>query len=260
MKKLPDDWVVMEVLGTCEVNPLLWYNAEERRPRAIRFPNLPMTMDQSFFEFACRPYRSHFRAETLIPAYRKITAMESKTPLRAIVSSDPRIEHRLIFPLKNAKVSFMTGNLIGTIALCGLIAEMISILLFEMHEPHLTRLQVDQAFKAVRSDPPFESLMQNKRARILKHLRLLTPNQARWLGTIAAIRRRQLHLFLPEQGTEGEALAAYEAALGLVYTATREKGARTRISTNPLLIALLRRKGLTRRWRRKPAAAQGDAS
>jgi hypothetical protein len=50
---LASDWVEFEVLGTCEVHPLRWDKAEEKRPRAVGLAKLPMTVDQSLFEWAC---------------------------------------------------------------------------------------------------------------------------------------------------------------------------------------------------------------
>jgi hypothetical protein len=245
----------MEMFGTVEVNPLLWYNAELTRPRDTRFPNLPMSMDQSFFEYLCRPYRSHFKSDTLVPAYRKITGVEKKTPLRAIVSSDPRLKHRLIFPLKNAKVAFLTENYLGTIALCGLIAEMIAILLFELHERKLDETRLKHALAAERARLPFDEVRQERRVRVLKRLRLITPRQVKWFGTIRDIRNRHLHFFRPDGGSEKEALLVYEAALGLIYTITRASGSRGKLSTNPLLMDMLRRQGRTVRYVRKPAPA-----
>lgn len=251
---LGGDWVSFELLGTCEVNPLLWYKAEAKRPRDGRFPiDSIMSFEQSFFEFITRPNR-HFKAEQLVECYREITAVERRTPLRAVLSSDPRIEHRLIFPLKNAKVAFMTGNYLGTIALCGLISEMISMLLFELNEPELDPASVRAAFAAIKAQRSFERLYQSQRLRVLKALKLVTPRQVKWFATVAEIRRRNLHFFRPDGGSKLEALKVYEAAVGLVYTVTREKGKRGKLASNPLLVEMLRRQGRTTKWVRKPAS------
>lgn len=253
---LDGEWVSFELLGTCEVNPLLWYKAEAKRPRDERFPiDSIMNFEQSFFEFITRP-NSHFKAEQLVGSYREITAVERRTPLKAILSSDPRIEHRLIFPLKNAKVAFMTGNYLGTIALCGLIGEMISMLLFELNEPKLDPVQVRAAFAAFKSGRSFERLFQSQRMRVLKALKLVTRRQVKWLETVSEIRTRHLHFFRPDGGSKLEALKVYEAAVGLVYTVTREKGKRGKLASNPLLVEMLRRQGKTTKWVKKPASQQ----
>jgi hypothetical protein len=66
------------------------------------------------------------------------------------------------------------------------------------------------------------------------------------------VRKKHLHFFRPDAGSENEALLVYEAALGLVYTTTREKGDRRQLSLNPLLTDMLRRQGRTKKWIRKP--------
>jgi hypothetical protein len=131
---------------------------------------------------------------------------------------------------------------------------MISVLVFEMHEPQLDRTELQRALTAERARLPFDENFQERRVRVLKKLKLISPRQVRWFGTVRGIRKRHLHFFRPDGGSEREALLVYEAALGLIYTTTRAKGARGRLSTNPLIMDMLRRQGHVRKWvTRNPA-------
>ena len=105
---------------------------------------------------------------------------------------------------------------------------------------------------SAKANVPFDRLHQEQRVRILKALELITPRQVNWFGTIRGIRKVHLHFFRPDAGSEHEALRVYQAALGLVYTATRAKGARGRLSTHHLIVEMLRRQGRVTKWIKRP--------
>jgi hypothetical protein len=65
--------------------------------------------------------------EALAGRYREI----APEPVQLFaVPAEERILDKLIWPLRHAKASFMLGNHVGTIALGGMVAEMVAMLLF----------------------------------------------------------------------------------------------------------------------------------
>ena len=64
----------------------------------------------------------------MVKRYREITAA---APRLFAVPAEPRILEKLVWPLRQAKASYVVGNYLATIALCGMVSEMVAILLFE---------------------------------------------------------------------------------------------------------------------------------
>ena len=130
LKLEPGDKLRLVFPHAVSVDPLTWFEAE-KNPPSPRFPAMPLTLDQSFYEFLNGPRQYHRDLTKFIERYRKITATEKKVPFR-IVPDEPRIVARILLPLRHAKASYVIGNLLGTIALCGMVAEMAAILTFEL--------------------------------------------------------------------------------------------------------------------------------
>src|ERR1043165_3041768 len=67
--------------------------------------------------------------KTVEARYREIDAVE---PNLFAPPAEERILSQLIWPLRHAKASYMVGNYLGTIALCGIVGEMTAILIFDL--------------------------------------------------------------------------------------------------------------------------------
>src|SRR5262245_11932797 len=69
--------------------------------------------------------------EKALGRYKEISG---KIHLLPFVPGEPRILEKLVWPLRHAMGSYMTGNYLGTIAMCGMVTEMVAILIFELCE------------------------------------------------------------------------------------------------------------------------------
>ena len=69
--------------------------------------------------------------DNLIVRYKEISI---ENPRLSIVPAEDRILEKLIWPLRHAKASFVIGNYLGTISLCGMVAEMVAILYFDISD------------------------------------------------------------------------------------------------------------------------------
>lgn len=76
--------------------------------------------------------------EDLMPLhhrYVEVTAEEiTQNPPGVLIAPDDKgLLGKVVWPLRQAKALYVLGNYIGTIALCGMVAEMTTILLFELN-------------------------------------------------------------------------------------------------------------------------------
>lgn len=217
-------------------NPLSWPEAEE--PPGERFPPIPLTPEQAFYEFLCGPRRYHQDLERFTSSYRMITAVEADTPL-IIVPDEDRIVGRMVLPLRHAKACFVLGNFLGVVALCGMVAEMTAMLLFELAD-----LRLDEEGQRLTFGRPFANLGQERRVDVLVGYGLLEDRQTQWFGTIRRIRRKDLHFLDEPPTTEQEALEVYRSALGLVATTIGTPPTKASLGLSEPIMALLHRKGL----------------
>jgi hypothetical protein len=200
-----------------ETDPLMWPEAEDP-PRPSRW-SPPPPFDGSFFDFITGFTGHHeWRPENFVAAYREITAVESVAPL-VEVPIERQIEKRILMPLRNAKVGFVLENYFAVIALCGLVAEMVAILLFEMAHHDMPPEEQRQIF-----GQSFQRLGQERRIDVLKAKGLIDPQQVDWFGIIKRVRNNHLHFLDAQLPTRQDCLDVYRAAYGLVATTFKRDG------------------------------------
>lgn len=147
------------------VNPLAFLDAEA--PSAD--PSRPVS-SEAILEFLCVPGIGHSTWE-IVDRYRRVSV---ETPRLFAAPAEERLLDRLVWPLRQAKGSYMVGNCLGTISLCGLVAEMSAILFFDLEQVRLgdAALSVEQQAQAFRGRT-FEQLGQEARVAELKAQRLI---------------------------------------------------------------------------------------
>ena len=148
------------------INPLMPFFLDESSPAAQKYNTI---RDEDIWCFTCDlgfPYRK----DNLINRYRDISK-EAK-PL-VVAPTEENLQSKLINPLKNALACYMTGNCLGTIALCGMVAEMSAILLFEIFELKINGKILDETMQKQLFGSTFEKLGQDKRTKILYDYNLI---------------------------------------------------------------------------------------
>lgn len=73
---------------------------------------------------------------------------------------------KIVWPLKNAKLLYMLNSHIGTISLCGLICEMMVLLIYEIYLIKNSALKIDDKIKS------FEKVSQSERIKKLQHIKI----------------------------------------------------------------------------------------
>lgn len=177
-----------------------------------------------------------------VTRYKEIAAVPDPLP---IVPAEPAILDKLVWPLRHAKGSYALGNYVGCIALCGMVGEMVAILLWDVSKVKLqgepmTALQQRKMFGQT-----FEKLSQDRRANVLHTLKLVDDATKAAFDNLRMIRRKYLH-FLSQTHAQvvPDARNAYENALKIVATIlgqTVENGA---VVLRADLMAYLTEKGI----------------
>lgn len=118
---------------------------------------------------------------------------------------EPELKENLFGPLRQAKMNYVIGNYVGSVALCGIVAEKLAILVHAMSTP--SRVEREE----------FEELPQAKRIKKLKQAGYIGEQAVKDYGDIRAARRSYLHHWnIPEERTAKRAVQAYASATRLV--------------------------------------------
>src|SRR6266850_8189139 len=100
------------------VNPLAFTEIDEPWASITKAQPTP----ESVLRFLCAPQAAS-DLQTLIARYREISTEDVRL---SIVPNEERITDKLVAPLRHAKASYMVGNFLATLALCGMVAEMLA--------------------------------------------------------------------------------------------------------------------------------------
>jgi hypothetical protein len=193
------------------INPLQFIDVDE--PWAT-FLNREVSA-QSVLDFICTPGVGS-DLESILSRYKTISV--EKKRIHA-APSEQRILDKLIWPLRNAKAGYMCGNYLGVIALCGMVAEMVAIFLFEINSFKLNKIIVsDEGQKAILGSS-FEKLGQERRVNILNAFDIVNNEMKMSFDIIRNIRRRYLHLWSQDhEKLPSDAIKCFESAVLLVVS------------------------------------------
>lgn len=201
-----------EKMVICQVNPLAFLEADE--PWASSVGDKPTL--ESVVRFLC-PVGENVDIETLLARYREI----STEPVRLFLAPhEQRILDKLIWPLRNAKASFMVGNYLGTISLSGMVAEMVAMLLWEITDAQINGRPMTEDDETQLFGCTFEKLGQDRRVKVLSAYGVIIDKTKSDFDKIRGIRKQYLHLWsadhdqLPIDGVQ-----SFHAAVSLVVTA-----------------------------------------
>lgn len=139
---------------------------------------------------------------------QRYRAISKKDGLSIFTFHEAELIENLFQPLHHAKSNYMLGNFVGTIALCGLIAEKLAILIHRLN----TESNTDRA--------AFEAMDHVLRVKELKKGKLITQAMVFNFGRIRSAPRRYLHYWTaPASRVAPDAVHAYDAAVRLVTEA-----------------------------------------
>lgn len=152
--------------------------------------------------------------ESIRKRYHKISSASATIPL---APSLKEFLHRLIWPLRHAKMGFMTGNYLGCIALCGFVAEMLSLLIYDFSKITLGKDEITQKEETMLFGSKFEKLGKDRRVKVLLGLKIINNETTDLFDQLRQIRRRYLHFYSqPHDRIETDAISAYDLSINLL--------------------------------------------
>ena len=163
----------------------------------------------------------------------------------AIVPSERNVLTKLIWPLKNARTSYVLGNYIGTLALCGMMAEMAAIAIFDIAEPQVDGKPVDRKRQIELYGCRFERLGQERRIQVLEELGIIRGPLVGAFQKIREIRRHYLHLWSHDHGAvQRDAAAVFEAAVLIAVELLGVRFEDGKALLTPAMVRYLKKRGL----------------
>jgi len=146
--------------------------------------------------------------------------------------AENRILAKLVWPLRHAKACYMTGNYFGTMSLCGIIAGIIAILLFEISDFTINGKVI--------TGSEFEKLGQLGRVAILKTYNLIDDQLKNNFDLIRTKRRRYLHIYSQDHDElSGDVVEVFKATVTIVAKIIGQDVRDGKIVLNPALVRYL---------------------
>ena len=157
------------------------------------------------FRLLCAP-NADLKPAALVERYKRILSAGMEP---AILPALPMLIEKVVSPLVSSKAAFVAGNPLGTIALCGFVAEMIALMLYEMarDEGRAADVTMDQ----------FEHCGQKERVKILHGQDIINQETKEAFDLIRDIRRRYIHFISKDHSLVFEdALRVYAKSISLL--------------------------------------------
>jgi hypothetical protein len=152
---------------------------------------------------------------TFVTRYREITCDDTLF----LAPAEKHLLQKLIWPLRHTKGSYALGNFLGCIALCGMVGEMVAILLWDISKLRLQEKPWDESAQIAVFGSSFEKLNQSRRTMVLGALGVIKEDDNVTFESLRNIRRKYLHFFSqPHEQAAHDARRAYQYASKLVET------------------------------------------
>ncbi len=218
------------------LNPLLFTefdNFIKMDPNSVPFDTI--------LGFLCWP-GSKIDLASLHERYNKITR-ECNQLVYAPVENT--ILDKIVWPLRQAKANFVLANFMGTISLCGYVAEMMSVLIYDMANVQLNGNTITEKQERLLFGSKFERLGQDKRINLLLVINLIDEEVKSKLDDIKGIRKQYLHfLSKSDSNSEDDAIKIFKNTVDvLIYIIGQEiEGKKLKLNEN--MYRYLKRKEL----------------
>jgi hypothetical protein len=218
------------------VNPLAFIEIDE--PWATAIKSNPSV--ESVLRFLCPP-ESPSDLPTLIARYREISTEDVRL---SIVPNEERISDKLVAPLRHAKASYMVGNFLATLALCGMVAEMLALLLWEMAETTINGQRMTTKEEENLFGRTFEKLGQDRRVKVLLTYGLISDRVRDDLELVRKTRNKYLHLWSQDHyELPKDAVSVFKAAVRVTVALLGQDIADGKFVLRPHLLKYLQRHG-----------------
>lgn len=156
------------------------------------------------------------------------------------------IQSKVVAPLRQAMANYILSNYLSTIALCGMAAEMIAMLIYDMlHELRESIPEVDRS-KLI-PFAQFERKGQKGRVDHIMRMQCIPINLRVPFDTVREVRRSYLHFYTKDiSDLKRDALKCYRACCVLVSSILPHHFTGQGFQLSPALLEYLKKKGIAR--------------
>ena len=188
------------------------------------------------------PARNTHDTKSLVERYDRLAHQEKNL---FAPPAEREILEKLVWPLRQAKVSYVIGNNLAVVALCGMVAEMVAVLLWQLEETEINGKRMGEKDESALFGRAFEKLGQERRVTILKAYGIITSDIAGEFYTIRSTRNKYLHLWSEKHDhLPADAEKCFSAATRLVVESIGQDIEDGRIALNPKMVRHLKRLGV----------------
>ncbi len=188
------------------VNPLQILEIDEPWPLARQ----PITADV-FLEFLCTP-QTGSSLDQLAERYREVSVERERLFAAPL---DEGIMRHIVWPLRHAKAAYTVGNYLATIAISGVVAEKMALLLWDVFG---ASVQTNSKVKKELGRSTFENADQTRRVAALRAADLITADERHAYSAIRLARREHMHVWAsrPQANIAATAVQIFDNAVFVV--------------------------------------------
>jgi len=218
------------------INPLAFLELDE--PWAQVIPR--EVTQESILDYICTPGLGR-DVTSIAKRYKEI----SVEPIRLTIAPvEDRILTKLVWPLRHAKACYMAGNYLGTISLCGMVGEMVAMLLFDISGISINGTPLTHENEVGLFGSEFEKLGQERRIAVLRTYNLIDEQLKAHFDLIRTKRRRYLHIYSQDHDNLApDAVEVFKAAATVVVKVIGQDIENGKILLNPAIIKYLEKQG-----------------
>jgi hypothetical protein len=196
---------------------------------------------EAVLSFMCTPGIGS-DVQTIVNRYREISIEQIRLN---VAPAEERMLDKLVWPLRHAKACYMMGNYLGTISLCGMVAEMTAILLFDISDILINNKRMTVQDEKRLFGCPFEKLGQERRTEVLHVYKIIDEELKKKFDLIRAKRRKYLHLWSQDHNKlPNDAVDTYNAAVSIAVNVIGQDIKDNCFCFKPAMQKYLQRKGM----------------
>ncbi len=219
------------------LNPLQWIDVDIPR-NDQDYEGIKV---EDVLQFICIPGTGIELAD-FIERYQLINQEE---PRWSFAPNEQNILEKMVWPLRQAKANYVLGNYLATVALCGIVAEMLSMLLFEISGITVNNRLITEKDQVNLFGSKFEKLSQSRRLKVLIAYGIIDDELSEEFVKVANSRNKYLHNWsVNHENLANEARDAYLATVAIAVRVTGQRTDAGRVYMDTALVRYLQEQGV----------------
>lgn len=196
--------------------------------------------EMDVLEFLCRDGLNKTVINGFVTRYRAITKKDTEL---TVAPDHALIQEKLIDPLLQAKTSYMIGNWLAVISLCGVICEVLSNLVYEINPLKFSAKELTEKQEIEMFGTAVIEMTQDRRTRLLKAAGIINDEVFQKFKDVRETRNKYIHMFKSNiSGSKTDALRSYQSTVHLVSSVLNQKYDGKNYSITPALYSYITKK------------------